>query len=52
MAVVAAYTAIMTFLILKGMQRFLGPLRPTDYEEDVGLDWTDHGEVLFISESS
>lgn len=43
---IAAYSAIMTFIILKIMSKFM-VLRATDEEESVGLDVSLHGEEAY-----
>jgi ammonia channel protein AmtB len=41
--VVGAYSFLMTFLILKLTGKFI-PLRVSNFDEEVGLDISSHGE--------
>lgn len=47
-AITAVYTAVVSFVLLKGIGAVMG-LRVTQREENEGLDLTDHGEVGYNS---
>jgi Amt family ammonium transporter len=47
MIMTPAYTAIVTFLILK-IVMLLVPLRVTEREETLGLDVTQHAEAAYV----
>jgi len=45
--VVAAYSGVVTYLILRIMESRMGKLTHSEEKQDVGLDWIDHGEVAY-----
>lgn len=45
--VVAIYAGVLTFLILKVLERFMGDLRASEDAEIAGLDWAEHHEVAY-----
>jgi hypothetical protein len=47
--VTAAWTAVWTWLLVKFCEKCFGSIRVSAYEEDIGLDWVDHGEVMLSS---
>ncbi len=43
--IVAIYSAIITYILIK-LVNFITPIRVTSMEEEIGLDFTKHGEIL------
>ncbi len=42
-----AWAGFWTWLIIKVLTLIYGPLRVTEREENIGLDWVEHGEVAY-----
>lgn len=43
----AAWAGFWTWLIIVFLTRIYGPLRVNDREEEIGLDWIEHGEIAY-----